>query len=1039
MKNTKKSWFVLILLLALIGVDTRLLYGQNITVSGETNKTQDAKLEQFIEEHLKKAGIPGMSVIVVKDDQTVYEGTFGFNDLRGKQQFSKNTLFPLGMNGEAYTATGILRLVEQKKLKLSDAVIKYLPWLNTSFADERIRDVNVDQLLYHTGGLPKPQKGLYSGKAEGKTEVKKLFEGLRLDSTPGEKYSYSTLDYILLEQLIEKISNQAYESFMKEQVFGVFELKNTFFPEDLYAGFELAKGYKTEYMHPVRYDAPKLIKELRTEGMITSTSDAAKWLRVNIKEDEQIFKTEHHPDIYSGNSQGSFRAMGWSTGQGRKNWLFNSGTMPNYTSFLAFNTEEKLGIAVFANINSNNVQNIGWGIIDIIMGKTPTAFAGDVLKQLDFFSVLVISVAVLFIGLTLLFLFLLIRDIRRKRRYFIGLKPGFVSELVLYLFFVLGFVVCFRAIPNLVLGYGNWKDISVWLSVSFIAAAFISFVTVTVFLFYIIFNRLYPNPDSSDIFPNIVLSIASGFGNALIIFVINHSFGADSNARFSLFMIFLMGMVIYVCGQRLVRISLIKTTSNMIYKKRMEIMSKLLKTYFYKIEALEQGRVQAVLNNDTEVVSNFINLAISGITGIATSLCVVVYMGTISLYGLFLVLGVSLAAVACYYFTGRSADRIWEKTRDLQNTFFKYIYNLIGGFKELSLNTAKQKAFIEDVESNSKVYRDSRVLFDLKFANVFVIGELMFTFVIGVIAFGFPLIFKEIDSKELQSYVFAFFYLVGPVHVILNMIPSVIQVRTSWGRIKDLINEVNEFEHIQENTEGGKLAKKPLILELKNVSYCYKNENGEAFKVGPVNSIFRSGEITFITGGNGSGKSTLAKLITGLYCPDEGELLINGTKILPGDLSQFFSAVFSDYYLFEKLYGIDYKEKDEDISRYLKLLRIEDKIKITDGVLSTVKLSTGQRKRLGLMVCYLEDRPIILFDEWAADQDPEFRKFFYMSLLPALKEQGKIVIAITHDDRYFNTADKVIKMEFGTVVEQSVNTDEEHLERGCIQNFMSML
>lgn len=407
MKNIKKSWIVLILVMALIGINTEVFYGQNTKVSNETEKTQAAKLEQFIEERMKTAGIPGMAVIVVKGEQTVYEGDFGFNDVKSSQKFSENMLFPLGMNGESYTASGVLKLVEQEKLNLSDAVVKYLPWLNSTFADERIKDVTVEQLLHHTGGLPEPRKGANSGKAEGKTEIKKLFEGLKLDFTPGEKYSYSALDYIILEQLIEKVSNQAYDSFMKEQVFGVFQLKNTFLAEDSYSKSELAKGYKTEYMHPVRYDAPKLIGELRTEGMITSTDDAAKWLRANIKEDEQIFETGHAPEIYSGNSQGSFRTMGWSTVQGRKNWLFNSGTLPNYTSFMAFSPEEKLGIAVFANINSSDVQNIGWGIIDVVMGKTPAAFAGDLLKQLDFLSVLVICAAGIFIVLTLLFLFYL--------------------------------------------------------------------------------------------------------------------------------------------------------------------------------------------------------------------------------------------------------------------------------------------------------------------------------------------------------------------------------------------------------------------------------------------------------------------------------------------------------------------------------------------------------------------------------------------------------------------------------------------------------
>jgi ABC-type siderophore export system fused ATPase/permease subunit len=131
-------------------------------------------------------------------------------------------------------------------------------------------------------------------------------------------------------------------------------------------------------------------------------------------------------------------------------------------------------------------------------------------------------------------------------------------------------------------------------------------------------------------------------------------------------------------------------------------------------------------------------------------------------------------------------------------------------------------------------------------------------------------------------------------------------------------------------------------------------------------------------------------------------------------LSEKYSGVFSDFYLFDKLYGIDYKDKEEEIRKYLEILQLDNKVRIKEGKFDTIKLSTGQKKRLALLVAYLEDRPIYIFDEWAADQDPEFRLFFYDTILPELKERGKCVIAITHDDRYFNVADKIIKMDMGS-------------------------
>ncbi len=296
---------------------------------------------------------------------------------------------------------------------------------------------------------------------------------------------------------------------------------------------------------------------------------------------------------------------------------------------------------------------------------------------------------------------------------------------------------------------------------------------------------------------------------------------------------------------------------------------------------------------------------------------------------------------------------------------------------------------------------------------MFVIGELLFTLAIGSVVFIFPFILKNLDTSSLTSYVFILLYMTGPVHGILNAIPNAIQVRISLRRINNMIDEISvsveDKNNVIENVE------EELLLELKDVEYEYANTEGHSFKVGPINLEFRTGEISFITGGNGSGKSTLAKLLTGLYMPTQGEITLND-KISQKLLNESYSTVFSDFYLFEKLYGLKYKENESEIQKHLEELQLSDKVQIEEGKFSTINLSTGQRKRLALLVTYLEDRPIYLFDEWAADQDPEFRLFFYDTLLPKLKADKKCVIAITHDDRYFNLADKVIKMEFGKIL-----------------------
>jgi len=207
---------------------------------------------------------------------------------------------------------------------------------------------------------------------------------------------------------------------------------------------------------------------------------------------------------------------------------------------------------------------------------------------------------------------------------------------------------------------------------------------------------------------------------------------------------------------------------------------------------------------------------------------------------------------------------------------------------------------------------------------------------------------------------------------------------------------------------------------LIGATHSYHQEKDDSnFVLGPIDLAFEPGEIVFIVGGNGSGKSTLAKLVTGLYPPETGELRLDGKPITDqnrDDYRQNFSAVFSDFYVFESLLGLHAEDLDAQARDYLEQLHLDHKVKVNNGSLSTTALSHGQRKRLALLTAYLEDRPICVFDEWASDQDPQFKKVFYTDLLPELKARGKTALIITHDEKYFPLADRIVKLDYGKLV-----------------------
>src|SRR5437588_2479532 len=208
-------------------------------------------------------------------------------------------------------------------------------------------------------------------------------------------------------------------------------------------------------------------------------------------------------------------------------------------------------------------------------------------------------------------------------------------------------------------------------------------------------------------------------------------------------------------------------------------------------------------------------------------------------------------------------------------------------------------------------------------------------------------------------------------------------------------------------------------IEMRNVLFRYVDKWSDAvFQVGPIDFTLLSGDLVFITGGNGSGKSTFLKLLAGLYKPDSGEITFDGVRVNDSTRQAYrelIAAIFPDYHLFEKLYGMPDPDPAE-VDSLLRQFRLSDKTHLTDHQFSTLDLSAGQRKRLALIVSLLEKRPLLLLDEWAADQDPDFRRKFYYDLLPELKRSGETVVAITHDDRYIDEMDlpaRRLRMEDG--------------------------
>jgi putative ATP-binding cassette transporter len=337
------------------------------------------------------------------------------------------------------------------------------------------------------------------------------------------------------------------------------------------------------------------------------------------------------------------------------------------------------------------------------------------------------------------------------------------------------------------------------------------------------------------------------------------------------------------------------------------------------------------------------------------------------------------------------------------------------------MNSRKSAEFFE-----TKLVRLSAETQDIKiktlqaFNKCALIGQGSVFILVASALFILPVITPD-DLSKIPAIIAVILFIFGPISEIVSSIPYISRAAVSIQVVDNLESQLDGFL-IAKPIEGSALPELGEAFEsivCNQVLFSYSTEAGEApFSIGPLDFTLRAGEVVFIIGGNGSGKSTFLKVLTGLYPHKSGEFTVNGHLLGPLQITAYrnlFSPIFSDYHLFDKLYGVDSVD-DAEAEELIIQMGLSEKTQIIRREISNRKLSTGQRKRLALAVAILEDKPIFLFDEWAADQDPEFRRYFYEKILPELVADGKTVIAATHDDRYFHVANRVLKLEYGKFV-----------------------
>ncbi|MCL6404367.1 multidrug ABC transporter permease/ATP-binding protein [Dickeya dadantii] len=443
---------------------------------------------------------------------------------------------------------------------------------------------------------------------------------------------------------------------------------------------------------------------------------------------------------------------------------------------------------------------------------------------------------------------------------------------------------------------------------------------------------------------------------------------------------------------------------------RGQLIKRILDTGLERLRQIGPAQLQASLASDIRTITMaFVRLP-ELVQGIILTFGCAAYLAWLSpRMMLVTALWVALTIWGGYWLVSR-VYRHFSRVREEENRLHEDYQRVIDGCKELSLNRDRARQLYEqDFQRHADDYRhhiiraDTYHLSAINWSNIMMLGAIGAVFFMAN-SLGWA------DNAVAATYSLILLFLRTPLLQAVGAFPTLVSAQVAFDKLRQL--------RLVDYQAGFSSALAPgqwQTLALRDVCFRYDDSG---FEVGPINLTLRRGELVFLIGGNGSGKSTLAMLLTGLYTPVSGELTLDDRPVPLEQYQTLFSAVFTDFHLFDRLMGPQGGAPDASlVSDWLDRLNMRQKLHITEQRILNLSLSQGQRKRVALLLAVAEQRDILLLDEWAADQDPQFRRVFYQVLLPQLRAEGKTVIAISHDDHYFEQADRLLEMRAGALVE----------------------
>ena len=515
-----------------------------------------------------------------------------------------------------------------------------------------------------------------------------------------------------------------------------------------------------------------------------------------------------------------------------------------------------------------------------------------------------------------------------------------------------------------------------------------------------------------------LLSAALGIG---LIAFINLQLIETVNQSLSVLPQFL-GLLLLLMGVTLVsQLALTTLGHHFVYRLRGQFIKRILDTNLARIEQIGSAQLLASLSSDIRNITiAFVRLP-ELIQGIVLTIGSAAYLAWLSPKMLVVTsVWIAITLWGGFMLVSRVYSHLTQ-VREAEDRLQKDYETVINGRKELTLNRERaQKLYEEVYQANAQDYRQNVIRADTFHLSAVNWSNIMMLGVIGAVFFmannlGWA------DTNVAATYSLTLLFLRTPMLQAVGALPTLLSAQVAFNKLKRF-----DLADYQEPFSAAVAPADWHTLELRDVVFRYDDSG---FEVGPINLVIKRGELVFLIGGNGSGKSTLAMLLTGLYTPVSGSLLLDNRPVTAEtreDYQKLFSAIFTDFHLFGQMMGPHGTEPDTAlVDSWLDRLNMRHKLTLENHQVMNLQLSQGQRKRVALLLAVAEQRDILLLDEWAADQDPQFRRVFYLELLPQLRALGKTIVAISHDDHYFEHADRLLEMHQGTLSELTGDAREQ--------------